>query len=691
MEEKLKWYKIPWKHALFWGTIVFTGVTILYWVIHILLLKLLKINVGLNLAWYYIELIVLAISVCVGLYVFYDTWTRNKTRNRNLSKPKPHIFNKGINCNVWNESMAYNGFVVNSFQNKKRGQKKLNFNILEKGSVLLQGQTGAGKTTKVIIPSVVNILNHSEKSSLLVTDPKGEIFKYTGAIAQNQGYKVSVINLRDNHHSQQWNPLIEIFQTFCAEKNFQYKIENIIEKVIFNGDENKSGNDEFWKGSACDLGVAILWTYLEILKKTENLKIENFNWNNILACINQIDYFTMYAKKLLTSKNLAIQLLESVAGKDVANKGAGMFQGYKHNLVRSLNKFVTHNTKELMNGNDIDIINFRKKPTIIYIIFPDEMASKSSFIGIFIQMVWESLMKENLSETDLNHPCYLLLDEFANLPIIPELNNKLSNSRGKNIFLLLVTQGFASLQNKYNDKIFRELSSQTSLLILGANDQIDAEMISKMCGSIEIKRLSGHTSSQHTNKSSSSTSMHYQEMPYFDAKYIRKLKKENLGIFKHLDNEYAEKINLLIYDKLELPFQEPPKITTKHHNIRPSVYFEKNKMELNNQEYLLPKIEKSKTSNNNTISKSNNFNQELLTKKIVLAKILNQENKQKQLLNHLNTQKYNKETFNKSCQKYQTAWETTNDQNTFIENLKTEIQIQENKFKVARKQNKQTS
>lgn len=45
------------------------------------------------------------------------------------------------------------------------------------------------------------------KKSIIVTDPKSEIYRKTANYFRTIGYTVKVFNLKDMRHSDRWNPL----------------------------------------------------------------------------------------------------------------------------------------------------------------------------------------------------------------------------------------------------------------------------------------------------------------------------------------------------------------------------------------------------------------------------------------------------------------------------------------------------
>ncbi len=69
------------------------------------------------------------------------------------------------------------------------------------GHAIVIGSTGSGKTARLINPNIrVNALS-KEKPSMILSDPKGELFNTHSQFLVDEGYEVLTINLRDDKKS----------------------------------------------------------------------------------------------------------------------------------------------------------------------------------------------------------------------------------------------------------------------------------------------------------------------------------------------------------------------------------------------------------------------------------------------------------------------------------------------------------
>ena len=70
---------------------------------------------------------------------------------------------------------------------------------------LVIGSTGAGKTQTTVLP-MVNLLAKNDES-MIITDPKGEIYEDTSNYLRSLGYNIVLLNFRDPQQGNSWNPI----------------------------------------------------------------------------------------------------------------------------------------------------------------------------------------------------------------------------------------------------------------------------------------------------------------------------------------------------------------------------------------------------------------------------------------------------------------------------------------------------
>lgn len=90
---------------------------------------------------------------------------------------------------------------------------------------LLVGSTGAGKSVTVSIPTSIHFATSKEKHSVVLTDPKGELFRATGKIFANNGFDIITIDFREPTKSTKINimqPIIDEWKEHCQFNRCMY-------------------------------------------------------------------------------------------------------------------------------------------------------------------------------------------------------------------------------------------------------------------------------------------------------------------------------------------------------------------------------------------------------------------------------------------------------------------------------------
>ena len=79
---------------------------------------------------------------------------------------------------------------------------------------MIIGTTGSGKTTTFINPAVQILSQSAVKPSMLISDPKGELYALHAKSLADKGYTVKVLDLRNPYNSVRWNPLERPFLNY---------------------------------------------------------------------------------------------------------------------------------------------------------------------------------------------------------------------------------------------------------------------------------------------------------------------------------------------------------------------------------------------------------------------------------------------------------------------------------------------
>ena len=104
------------------------------------------------------------------------------------------------------------------------------------------GATGSGKTTTLVDPQVYSLAKHKE--SMVITDPKGEIYKQHSNLLRARGYNIIILNFREPQKGNCWNPLALPYQLY-KKGNIDKAVE-LVDDVALNILQDKKAQDPFW-------------------------------------------------------------------------------------------------------------------------------------------------------------------------------------------------------------------------------------------------------------------------------------------------------------------------------------------------------------------------------------------------------------------------------------------------------------
>lgn len=149
--------------------------------------------------------------------------------------------------------------------------KEYNINIAPSAHTMVIGSTGSGKTTSFINPSIQILSESKVKPSMLIADPKGELYALHARSLIEKGYDVQVLDLRNPYNSIKWNPLEIVYEKYQK----MLKLEDSIVQETGNTDKTPTNN------IACNNSKTNIWEYVSQENDSQNSNIENIDNDNI--------------------------------------------------------------------------------------------------------------------------------------------------------------------------------------------------------------------------------------------------------------------------------------------------------------------------------------------------------------------------------------------------------------------------
>ena len=346
---------------------------------------------------------------------------------------------------------------------------------------LVIGATGSGKTAGVINPTMKMLMK--AKESIIITDPKGEIYEDNYKLLKDLGYQIIVLNFREPQKGSCWNPY-DLPYKFQKEGNFD-KANELLNDLSTNIVVDGQGQDPFWQNAAADyltgLGLALF----------QDAPLEQININSINLMINQGEerfgastYMKEYFKMQDPTSPIAINLAGTVTTADETKAGIMTVLQQK---VKTL--AVTRNLSEMLSKNDFDMSSIGEKPTALFMIIQDEKTTYHSLATIFIKQCYECLISTAYKHGGaLPVRTNFLLDEFANMPKIKDISTMVTAARSRHIRFTFIIQNFAQLDKVYGKEDAQTIRGNCINTIYLLTGELSAlEEISKLCGDKIIK------------------------------------------------------------------------------------------------------------------------------------------------------------------------------------------------------------
>lgn len=246
----------------------------------------------------------------------------------------------------------------------------------------------------------------------------------------------------------------------------------------------------------------------------KNINENNFNFSSI----NKILFLPLEElKSYIFDRNI-----ESKAKKYFANLNTTSQENKEVDSLMSTTKTVLNkfeNLEIILSNNNFDFQEFIDKPTALFLILSDHSNEYHFLANLFIAQLYKFLVgkADNSDLKTLKRPTLFLLDEFANLPTIKDIDNWITAARSRNIWFMLVIQDFEQLKNKY--KNYRTLIANCNLkYFLHTNDYQNAKILAEEYGTIKVNESSTTKSEKHI-----STTTYQKQKPLITAETLIKL------------------------------------------------------------------------------------------------------------------------------------------------------------------------
>lgn len=339
------------------------------------------------------------------------------------------------------------------------------------------GASGTMKSRAVIRNALFQALRRGE--SVVVTDPKAELYADTAELYRQNGYEVKVLNLVDPEHGDSWNCMSDL--------NGDTLMAQVLTNVII-GNTSSGKGDHFWDNGEGNLLKALILLVDQDPSRGQNEK----NLPAVYQMLTQNkerQLTAMFEKLPLDHPARAPYNLFSQSSDTVRS---GIVLGLGTRLQVLQNEAV----RRITNRSDIDLAAPGKEKCAYYIILSDQDATMAFLSSLFFSFLFIRLTRYADSRPDgrCRVAVNLILDEFNNVGRIggaadgSDFARSLSVIRSRDIRVMLAVQSLGQLQNRYPNNLWAEIIGNCDIqLMLGCTDDITAEYFSARSGDMSIQ------------------------------------------------------------------------------------------------------------------------------------------------------------------------------------------------------------
>ena len=337
------------------------------------------------------------------------------------------------------------------------------------GNIAVYGASGSKKTRAFCVNMILQCA--ARGNSMVITDPKSELYEKTSEYLRHKGYTVRVFNLVTPSASDSWNCLSEIegkelmAQLFC-------------DVVIKNTGSEKG--DHFWDNAELNLLKAL------VLYVSNNYPPEKKNIGEVyqlLAMSSEKELNALFdvlpvSHPAKAPYSIFKQSSESVRGGVIIGLGSRL-QVFQNQDIRNITAY-----------DEIDLELPGQKPCAYYCITSDQDSTFDFLSSLFLSFIFIKLVRfadEQCPNGELPVPVHVLGEELCATGVIPDLSRKISVIRSRHLSLSAVFQNLAGLQNRYPYNQWQEILGNCDVqLFLGCTDALTAQFISDRTGEASI-------------------------------------------------------------------------------------------------------------------------------------------------------------------------------------------------------------
>ena len=356
-------------------------------------------------------------------------------------------------------------------------------------NVLVIGGSGSGKTRFYVKPNLMQM-----HSSYCVTDPKGTIVLECGKMLEDNGYEIKILNTINFKKSMKYNP----FAYIRSEKDILKLVQTIIANT--KGEGEKSGEDFWVKAEKLYYTALIGYIFYEAPKEEKNFA----------TLLDMIDASEVREDDE-TYMNPIDRLFEALEKKEPTHFAVKQYKKYKLAAGKTaksiliscgarLAPFDIQELRDLMQEDELELDTLGDRKTALFVIISDTDDTFNFVVSIMYSQLFNLLCDKADDVYGGRLPVHVrcLLDEFANIGLIPKFEKLIATIRSREISASIILQAQSQLKAIYKDNADTIVGNCDSTLFLGGKEKKTLKELSETLGkeTIDLYNISETRSNQ---------------------------------------------------------------------------------------------------------------------------------------------------------------------------------------------------
>mgnify|MGYP001676322003 FL=1 len=340
-------------------------------------------------------------------------------------------------------------------------------------NVLVIGGSGSGKTRFYIKPNLMQM-----HSSYCVTDPKGTIVLECGKMLEDNGYEIKILNTINFKKSMKYNP----FAYLRSEKDILKLVQTIIANT--KGEGEKAGEDFWVKAEKLYYTALIGYIFYEAPREEKNFA----------TLLDMIDASEVREDDE-TYMNPIDRLFEALEKREPTHFAVKQYKKYKLAAGKTaksiliscgarLAPFDIQELRDLMNEDELELDTLGDRKTALFVIISDTDDTFNFVVSIMYSQLFNLLCDKADDEYGGRLPVHVrcLLDEFANIGLIPKFEKLIATIRSREISASIILQAQSQLKAIYKDNADTIVGNCDSTLFLGGKEKTTLKELSETLG-----------------------------------------------------------------------------------------------------------------------------------------------------------------------------------------------------------------